>query len=286
MPAIILNGTAVQSERAKKLITSIERYKSQPALAIVSIGADERSQSYVQRKIKFGEKFGIAVRVVKLGPDITEGDAVSAIQSLNGDKNVHGIIIQLPIPAHLSKFTLCSAVHPGKDVDGLHPKNVGLLALGKADFIPATAKGIVSLLDEYKIELTGKHVVIVNRSDLVGKPLAQLLLSRDATVTIAHSKTKNLESLIKVADVVVVAVGVPHFLTAGMVKEGSVIIDVGITKVVEGDNARIVGDADFEGLKNTVSAITPVPGGVGPMTVVSLFENVCIAYEKSENPVR
>jgi len=179
----------------------------------------------------------------------------------------------------LSVDTLCALVDPLKDVDGLHPENIGLLVRGAPRFVPATSKGIMSLLDFYTIPVSGKRVAIVGRSLLVGKPLAQLLLKRDATVTIAHSKTTDLESVINVSDIVVVAVGKPGLITGTMILPGSVIIDVGITRIEEGGKAYIVGDADAESVSKVAGALSPVPGGVGPMTVLSLFENVCDAYD-------
>ncbi len=282
MSSTILNGRNVRDELKKSLFARISQYKEQPTLCIISVGSDERSATYINQKKKFGESIGVRVIERTFGENCSFEDIKQSIEILNTDREIHGIIVQMPLPAHLDAKDLCALISPLKDVDGLHPENIGLLAEGKARFIPATAKGIISLLGFYDIPLSGKHVVIINRSLLVGKPLANLFLAHNATVTVAHSKTENLSVHTKSADIVVVAVGKPGFLMSGMIKPGAVIIDVGISRIDADGEARIVGDVDFEEVEPVASAITPVPGGVGPMTVLSLFENVADAYELAE----
>jgi methylenetetrahydrofolate dehydrogenase (NADP+) / methenyltetrahydrofolate cyclohydrolase len=282
MSSTILNGKVARDELQKKLIADIALHKTKPTLCIISIGNDERSRAYIQQKKKFGEQIGAQVVERTFDENVSFETLSSAIDILNTDSGIHGIIIQMPLPAHLVAKDLCSLIHSLKDVDGLSPVNIGLLAQGDPLFVPATAKGIVSLLDFYSVQIAGRHTLIINRSLLVGRPLIQLFLDRDATVTVAHSKTENLESLTRMADIIVVAVGKPGFITADMIKPGTVIVDVGISRIDEGGVARIVGDVDTEGVMQSASAVTPVPGGVGPMTVLSLFQNLLLATELSK----
>lgn len=282
MSSILLNGRFAQGELKKQLIARIAQGGQKPTLCIISIGNDERSSVYINQKKKFGEDIGVHVVERAFDENASFEDIKHTIEILNTDNAIHGIIVQMPLPIHLNAKELCNLINPMKDVDGLHPENMGLLKQGRPRYVPATAKGIILLLNFYAIPIATKHVVIINRSLLVGKPLAELMLAQDATVTLAHSKTKDIGSLTRTADIVVVAVGKPGFITKDMIKAGAVIIDVGISRIEEGESARIVGDVDFEDVQSAASALSPVPGGVGPMTVLSLFENVCEACELSQ----
>jgi len=279
----ILDGKKVSNFIAEKIKLELKKLDEKPKLAIIQIGNNERSDVYVRQKKNFGEKLGFEVELIQFDNKISEKSIISKIESLNLDTFVNGIIVQLPLPKNINILNVIEAISPEKDVDGLNSKNLQFLfENGQSEnngFIPATTKGIISLLDFYKIPLEGRKVVVVGRSLLFGKPTALVLLNKNATVTICHSKTKNLKKEIKNADIAVIAIGKPNFIKKSFVKKGQVIIDVGITKV--GNN--IFGDVDFKSVSHIVSAITPVPGGVGPTTVVSLFENVITAYKRQKN---
>jgi len=255
-----------------------------PALATILVGDDPSSKTYVDGKYKDCREVGINFGLYKLPSSVTEHELIKLIEKLNDDRGVHGIIVQLPLPRHINRKNVTMSMSPQKDVDGLHPYNIGKLWLGAYEFendlLPCTPKGIVKLLDRYSIELEGKLAVIVNRSDLVGKPLAKLFLDRNATVVICHSKTPELEKHTKAADVLVSAVGKrPSFVVdEEMVKEGAVVVDVGMNYA----GGKLQGDVDFERVKEKASHITPVPGGVGPMTRVMLLHNVLIATKIAE----
>jgi methylenetetrahydrofolate dehydrogenase (NADP+)/methenyltetrahydrofolate cyclohydrolase len=274
----ILDGKKVRDFIAEKIVSKLKLLSVSPKLAIIQVGNDERSSVYVKQKKIFGEKLGFEVEYIQYDKKISENELISRIESLNLDNFVNGIIVQFPLPQNINPVRVVETIDPQKDVDGLNSKNLRSLLDGSStknnSFIPATTKGILSLLDFYKIPIEGKKVVIVGRSLLVGRPTAMAFLNRNATVTICHSKTKGLSKEIKNADIIVAAIGKPNFIKGNMVKKGQVIIDVGITKV--GD--VIFGDVDFKNVSKIVRAITPVPGGVGPMTVVSLFENLLMAY--------
>ena len=281
----ILDGKTVRDYIANKIKIELTRFKAKPKLVIIQVGNDERSSVYVKQKKIFGEKLGFEVEYIQLDKPkgdikVFERDIISRIESFNSNKFINGIIIQLPLPKNIDPLKIIETIDPEKDVDGLNSKNLRFLLEGRPinghGFIPATTKGILLLLDFYKISIEGKKVVVIGRSLLVGRPIALSFLNRNATITICHSKTKNLKQEIKNADIVVTAIGEPKFINKSFVKAGQVIVDVGITKV--GD--VLLGDVDFKGVSGVVKAISPVPGGVGPMTVVSLFENLLIAYKR------
>ncbi|OGD87112.1 hypothetical protein A2870_02275 [Candidatus Curtissbacteria bacterium RIFCSPHIGHO2_01_FULL_41_11] len=272
----ILDGKALRDEILDDLKNQISKLDQKPELVIIQVGDLAESNTYIEQKIKFGEKIGAIVTHKKLPLDIAESELIREIQLANDDENVNGIIIQLPIPQSLNKEKIIDSISPQKDVDGQTAISIKSLVVGSPTFIPATTKGVITLLDANKIDPSGKHVVVVGRSTLVGKPTALALLNRDATVTIAHKKTQNLQAITKSADIIVVATGKPKLITKDYVSENQIIIDIGIT-VVDG---KLVGDVDFENVKDLVAAISPVPGGAGPMTVASLFQNLLEAYQK------
>lgn len=260
-----------------------------PHLAAILVGENGASLSYVQSKIRMCEKTGIRSTLMHLDENTSETELLQHIQTMNSDADIDGFIVQLPLPAHLDPDKMIPAIDPDKDVDGFHPINLGRMQLGLPTFLSATPAGVMLLLERYAIETAGKHCVILGRSNIVGTPLA-ILLSRNTepgncTVTLCHSKTKNIKEICRTADILIAALGRPHFVTADMVKAGAVIIDVGITRV-PANNAKgyvVQGDVDFEQAAPIASAITPVPGGVGPMTVVSLLLNTLQATEKKDN---
>jgi methylenetetrahydrofolate dehydrogenase (NADP+)/methenyltetrahydrofolate cyclohydrolase len=278
---MILDGKKLSDEIAEILKKQIEQSEIVPTLAIIQVGEVEESNAYIRHKKNFGEKIGAKVLHLTLPLDIKEEELISKIQELNNTKDVHGIIVQLPIPEHLDKRKIIESVDPQKDVDGLHSINQSKIFQGDTTGLtPATPRGIMTLLNHYGIELEEKKVLVVGRSLLVGRPVAMLLLKANATVTIAHSKSKDLSQLVREHDIVVVAVGKAGLITKNMVSEGQVIVDVGTNSVVgpktleEIETRKLVGDVVFEEVKDIVYAISPVPGGVGPMTVASLFENL------------
>jgi methylenetetrahydrofolate dehydrogenase (NADP+)/methenyltetrahydrofolate cyclohydrolase len=273
----LLDGKKVRDFLADKIQKELKKLNAVPKLVIVQVGDDERSSVYVRQKKLFGEKLGFEVEHLKLKNNLKDEELILKIKNLNNDKKVHGIIVQLPLPKKIDTIKIVETINKDKDVDGLNSQNLRLILEGnESGFVPATTKGIMSLLDFYQIPVEGKKVTIVGRSLLVGRPTSLMFLNKNATVTVCHTKTKNLKEEVKRADIVVSATGVPGLIDKKMVKKGQVIIDVGITKV--GD--KLLGDVDFETVSKIVKAITPVPGGVGPMTVVSLFENLLISYKK------
>ncbi|MDD4803797.1 MAG: bifunctional 5,10-methylenetetrahydrofolate dehydrogenase/5,10-methenyltetrahydrofolate cyclohydrolase [Candidatus Pacebacteria bacterium] len=276
----ILDGKKVRDIISLKIKEELNKINARPKLVIIQVGDEERSTIYVRQKKIFGEKLGFEVEYINLDKNIREEELISKIEILNSEETVNGIIVQLPLPKDFDTYKIVDSISPEKDVDGLNSTNITKLVRNESlSFIPATTKGILSLLDFYNIDVTGKKVVVVGRSLLVGRPTVFSMLNRNATVTVCHSKTSNLKEEVKSADVVIVAVGKPNLVTEDFIKEGQVIIDVGITKV--GD--KLVGDVDFDLVSKKVEAITPVPGGVGPMTVVSLFENLLLAYKKQRS---
>lgn len=269
MVATILDGKATSEKRLDALRESIAASGLHPKLATVIVGNDPASQMYVRMKHKACEKVGIVSVGVELPADATTRTVVDKVRALNRDGSVDGILVQLPLPSQVDTERVINAISPEKDVDGYHPENMGHLFLGKPRFSSCTPTGIMTLLSEYQIPIAGTRAVVAGRSIDVGRPMAALLLNADATVTICHSKTKDLAEELKRADILVSAVGKPHFVTRDMVKEGAVVIDVGINQL----EGKLVGDVDFEEVKEIASAITPVPGGVGPMTIATLMEN-------------
>jgi methylenetetrahydrofolate dehydrogenase (NADP+)/methenyltetrahydrofolate cyclohydrolase len=261
--------------RVRRAVQELKAMGVEPCLATVLVGDDPASATYIESKHKDAKEVGIVTRDQRLAATFKQNELRELVQLLNSDPEVHGILVQLPLPSHIDEFDILSSLSPLKDVDGLTPYNVGMLQTGMAALKPCTPSGIMELLDYYKIDVAGMDVVIVNRSNLVGKPLLILLLERDATVTICHSKTKDLNDKLRTADLIVTAVGNRQrfTLTANMIKEGVVVIDVGITRF----NGRLTGDLDFDSVKQKASWITPVPGGVGLMTRAMLLKNTVTA---------
>ena len=288
---IILDGKKTSNDIKSELSVLVDELmkkgKRPPHLAAVLVGNDGASLTYVGSKVRSCEKIGYQSTLIHLPETTSEDELLEQIHSLNTDKEIDGFIVQLPLPKHIDEEKVLMAVDPHKDVDGFHPTNFGKMALDMESFIPATPYGIVELLDRYKIDISGKHAVVIGRSNIVGRPMS-ILLSRksspgNATVTLTHSRTKNLEAITKEADIVVSALGVPNFLTQDMIKEGAIIIDVGITRVPDDSKPKgyvITGDVDYENVKEKASYITPVPGGVGPMTIAMLLQNTYHAYTR------
>lgn len=275
----IIDGKKIRNEILEELKKEIKTYMIKPCLAVIQVGNDEASNTYIKAKENACHNIGIYFKHIKFNETVKEIEIINKILELNNDEYVHGILLQLPIPNHLNSNKLINYIARNKDVDGLTDISLGKLFNNKDGMVSCTPQGIIKLLEHEKIEISGKNIVIVGRSNLVGKPLLGLLLNKDATVTICHSKTKNLKHHTKNADILVSAVGKKHFITQDMVKDNAVIIDVGITK----EEDKIYGDVDFENVKNKASYITPVPGGVGPMTVAMLMNNVIKAYKKQNN---
>lgn len=282
MNTVIMEGKNLADKIINNLKNRIknlhEKYKIIPKLVTVLVGDDPASKIYINSKTKKCASVGILTDNIFLEETIDETALLNKINELNNDKTIHGILIQLPLPKKFNTLKILSAVSPLKDVDGFHPYNLGNLLCGKANFVPCTPLGIMELIKEYKIPIEGKNAVVVGRSNLVGKPISILLLNENATVTICHSKTKNLKEHILTADILVSAIGKPNFITADMVKEGACVIDVGINRV----DGKVTGDVDFENVKNKASYITPVPGGVGLLTIAMLLSNTVLAAEKNQ----
>ena len=254
-----------------------------PGLCVVLVGEDPASQIYVRTKSKKLKSLGLVSETIRLDADITEQKLLSIIEDLNANSKFHGILVQMPLPEHINSQNVINSINPAKDVDGFHPENVGWLSIGKPRFIPCTPKGIMRIFSHYNIDLTGKDIVVIGRSNIVGRPMSILVSSNNAngTCTICHSRTKNINDYSRNADIIISAIGVPNFLTSEMIKEDSIIIDVGINRI-DSDNEKgykIVGDADYDSVFDKVSKITPVPGGVGPMTIAMLVENTIEAAE-------
>mgnify|MGYP002532035776 FL=1 len=272
--AEILNGKELAKKIRTNLKVEVEELKKQkkyPKLAVIMVGNDQASSIYVKNKSKACDEIGIDFEEYLLPEETTMQELLSLITKLNEEKEIKGILLQSPIPAHLDIQKAFETINPKKDVDGFHPISVGQACIGQDTFIPCTPLGIVRLLEEYKIPIEGKNVVILGRSNIVGKPLMQCMLKKNATVTICHSKTRNIQEITKQADILIVAIGKPKFITEEMVKENAVVIDVGMNRL---ENGKLCGDIDFEGVEKKASYITPVPGGVGPMTIAMLMQNV------------
>ena len=274
---MILDGRKVQEKRLELLREDIDESGLRPVLATVMAGNDPASELYVRMKHRACEQVHIGSVGITLPATATTKDVVAKVKILDRDPEISGILVQLPLPPSIDTPMVIEAVSPSKDVDGFHPENLGRLFSGRPLFSPCTPLGIITLLDEYRIDPAGMHAVVIGRSIEVGRPMAALLLSRDATVTICHSKTRDLEARASSADLLVVAVGKPRFAGPSMVKEGAVVIDVGTNRV----DGQLVGDVDFERVKDRAMAITPVPGGVGPMTITALMENTYLAARRS-----
>lgn len=272
--AEILDGKKLSKKIKNQLKVEVEELKKNgiiPKLAVIMVGNDPASSVYVKNKSKACEKIGIEFEEYLLNENIEQKELLDLIDKLNNDSNITGILLQAPIPKHLDINEAFEKISAKKDVDGFNPINVGRLSIGVNSYISCTPLGIMKLLEEYNIELKGKNAIVIGRSNIVGKPMVQCLLSKDATVTICHSKTQNLEEITRKADIIICAIGKPCFLKADMVRDGAVVIDVGINRL---DDGSILGDVDFNGVKEKASYITPVPGGVGPMTIAMLMNNV------------
>ena len=277
----LIDGKKVAEKCKKNIEERIKRLDRTPGFAVIRIGEDEASKIYVRLKHKMSEELGINFTEYHLDENITQEELISLIKKLNADDEVDGILLQSPIPYHLNILEAFQTIAPEKDVDGFSPINVGKLVQRQECFAACTPTGVMTMLKEYNIPIEGKHAVVVGRSNIVGRPMAELLLNANATVTICHSKTRNLTEIVKSADILVVAIGKPKFITADMIKEGAAVVDVGINRIP--DSKKIVGDVDFENVKEKCSYITPVPGGVGPMTIMTLMDNVVTACERRKN---
>ena len=286
----LIDGKKIAAEIKQELADKVEELKSQgkkvPHLVAVLVGNDPASETYVASKVKSCKEVGFKSTEMRYSSDITEEQLLEVVDKLNRDEDVDGYIVQLPLPGHISEERILLAIDPDKDVDGFHPFNVGKMVTGLPTYLPATPAGIVELLTRYRIETRGKHCVVIGRSNIVGTPMAVLMSRKDehadCTVTICHSRTRNIQEITRQADILIVALGKPHFVTAEMVKEGAVVVDVRIQRGPTDKTKsgfRLIGDVDFEQVAPKCSYITPVPGGVGPMTIVSLLQNTLKAAQ-------
>ena len=278
----IIDGKIISAsvkERVKAEVSALMEKGITVGLAVIIVGEDPASKVYVSNKKKACENLGIISEEYALPESTTNEELLALIEELNSKPSINGILCQLPLPSHLDEKLIINSIDPEKDVDAFHPFNVGKIMIGDFDFLPCTPAGVMEMLKYENIEVEGKTCVVIGRSNIVGKPMNMLLLHQNGTVTVCHSKTKNLKEVCKNADILVAAVGRPKFVTEDMVKEGAVVIDVGINRV----DGKLCGDVDFENVKNKVSAITPVPGGVGPMTIAMLMQNTLTAAKKQNN---
>ena len=278
----LIDGKALAAKMQGKLAEKTAQLKEEkgivPGLVVILVGEDPASQVYVRNKERSALAAGFKSQVVRLAESTTEEDLLALIETYNQDADWHGILVQLPLPAHIDEEKVLFAISPEKDVDGFHPTNMGKLWSGHAVMVPSTPAGIMEMFKEYQVDLAGKKAVVIGRSNIVGKPMAQLLMDAHATVTIAHSRTKNLAELARQADILVVAIGRGHFVTKDFVKEGAVVIDVGMNR---DENGKLIGDVKFDEVAPVASLITPVPGGVGPMTITMLMEQTYEAALRS-----
>ncbi len=288
----ILDGKATSNQIKEELTQEVNALKASgkrpPHLAAVLVGNDGASLTYVGSKVRSCEKIGFDSSLIRLEDTVSENELIETINKLNNDTTLDGFIVQLPLPKHINEEVVLHAINPDKDVDGFHPTNFGKMALGMETFIPATPFGIMELLRRYKLDISGKHAVVIGRSHIVGRPMSILLSEKgnpgNATVTLTHSRTQNLAEITKAADIVVSALGVPNFVTADMIKQDAIIIDVGITRVPDENHPKgyvITGDVAYDEVKEKASFITPVPGGVGPMTIAMLLQNTMLAYKRN-----
>ena len=279
-------AAAIKEEIAAEVKSIMASGGKQPHLAAVLVGHDGGSETYVKNKVLACEQCGFKSTLIRFEDDITEEELLNCVKQLNEDSDVDGFIVQLPLPKHINEQRIIEAIDYRKDVDGFHPINVGRMSIGLPCFISATPLGIITLLQRYNIQTSGKRCVVLGRSNIVGKPMAQLMLQKeygDSTVTVCHSRTKNIEEICREADIIIAAIGIPGFVKENMVKEGAVVIDVGTTRVPDATRKsgfRLSGDVDFDNVSSKCSFITPVPGGVGPMTICSLMKNTLIAGKK------
>lgn len=290
MTAKLILGKEVSAEIYGELRQRIEALKAKgvtPGLAVVLVGEDPASQVYVRKKGEMCEELGMKSLTVLMPEETTQEQLLAKVAELNADPSIHGFLVQLPLPAHIDEEAVINAIDPSKDVDCFHPSNVGRMLIGNPDFLPATPAGVQQMLVRSGVETAGKHVVVVGRSNIVGKPMAAMMVQKDvgadSTVTVVHSRTADLAEITRTADILIVAIGRPRFVTADMVKEGAVVIDVGTNRIADPTHpkgSRLVGDVDFEAVKEKASYITPVPGGVGPMTICMLMANAVRAAER------
>ena len=281
--AEIISGKIVSQKVREEIKSEVQafnaKYGTEPGLAVIVVGNDPASAVYVRNKHKACLDVGITSYQIELPEETREDELLTKIDALNADPKVNGILVQLPLPKHISEQKVINRISPSKDVDAFHPENVGKITIGSYELLPCTPAGIMELLRHYNVEVAGKRCAVIGRSNIVGKPMALLLTEKNGTVTLCHSRTKNLADITKDADIIVVAIGKPEFLTADMVKEGAVVIDVGINRLADG---RLVGDVKFDEVEPKASAITPVPGGVGPMTITMLLRNTLTAAKSQQ----
>lgn len=280
--ATLINGKELAEKIQEEIRIEVEQLKEkgyQPGLVVLLVGENPASQTYVKNKEISAQKIGMRSKVVRLPETITQEELLAEIEKYNQDSNFHGILVQLPLPDHIDVDEVLFAIDPKKDVDGFHPMNLGKLFAGTPEMIPCTPYGIMKMFEAYQIDLEGKHAVIIGRSNIVGKPMGQLLLAENATVTMTHSRTKNLAEVAKTADILIVAIGRGHFVTKDFVKEGAVVIDVGMNRSPEG---KLIGDVLFDEVEPFASYITPVPKGVGPMTITMLMQQTVEAFKRQE----
>lgn len=279
--AIIIDGKKTSADIKAEIATETAEFKLKtgvtPGLAVIIVGKDPASEVYVRNKCRACEAVGFYSEKYELDENTEEGELIALVERLNKDDNIHGILVQLPLPKHIDVEKVLLAISPAKDVDAFHPYNTGKIMQGKYDFLPCTPAGVMELLKRYEVEIKGKNCTVIGRSDIVGKPMAMLLLQADGTVTVCHSRTKDLASACRGADILVSAVGRADFVTADMVKDGAVVIDVGINRRADG---TLCGDVKYDEVAEKASAITPVPGGVGPMTIAMLMRNTLTAAQK------
>lgn len=280
MSATLINGNELAKRFHQQIREEVEQLNGQnirPGLAVILVGNNPASESYVKAKVRDCEKVGIYSKVIRLNTDVTQEEVLRIIQELNHDSSIHGILVQLPLPEHIAEKAIIETIAPEKDVDGFHPVNVGNMLIGSEGYLPCTPHGIIKMIQSTGIEIAGKRVVVVGRSNIVGKPVSLLLLQEDATVTICHSKTPDLAAMTKQAEILIVAVGKAGIIKKEHVASGAVVIDVGVNRTEDG---RLVGDVAFEEVKEQASYITPVPGGVGPMTRTMLLYNTLEAVKR------
>jgi methylenetetrahydrofolate dehydrogenase (NADP+)/methenyltetrahydrofolate cyclohydrolase len=276
---MIISGKELSDELRSEIVERVKVIKNiydvAPHLAVIIVGDDPASQSYVKGKSKACDEVGITNTTIQLPSDVSQQDLIQTIDELNRNAKIDGILVQLPLPSHIDEASVMNYINPLKDVDGFHPVNVDGLYTGKKCIKPCTPSGIIKLLKKANVEIEGKNVVVLGRSNIVGLPVAKMLLDENATVTVCHSKTKNLKEITSQADILIVAIGKPKFVTTDMVKDGAVVIDVGVNRV----DGKLVGDVDFDNVEHKTSVITPVPGGVGPMTITCLLENTIECFK-------
>lgn len=280
MTAELIKGLEIAQKKRQEIKERVEALKAAgitPGLAVILVGNNPASQSYVRGKGKASEEAGIHFELITFPEDISEERLLQEIDRVNEDIHIHGLLVQLPLPKHIHEDAVIERISPLKDVDGFHPISIGRMMIGQDTFLPCTPHGIIELVKEKKIDINGKHVVVVGRSNIVGKPVGQLFLNENATVTYTHSRTVNLKEMTKMADILVVAVGKPKMITADYVKQGAVVIDVGVNRL---DTGKLCGDVDFDDVLNVAGYITPVPKGVGPMTITMLLDNTVLAAER------